>query len=728
MINIRHLTIGRKLLLAGITATVVPLIVFGAIAVWQANQTESIAADEVQHLARGNNERTVAGIVAMVTSQQEVLEQKAVWDLNVAREVLRQSGPVQFGSEIVRWNALNQFTRSGVEATLPQMLVGEVWLGQNSDPTQPTPVVDDTRDLVGATCTIFQRMNTTGDMLRVATNVRTLEGTRAIGTYIPALNPDQSPNPVVQRVLAGETFIGRAFVVNAWYISAYEPIRDAAGQVVGMLYVGVPEQSATSLRRQILETTVGTTGYVYVLDSKGNYIISQQGTRDGEQLWDARDANGRHFIREMVQKSTALRAGEFAEERYPWQNPGEANPRWKSVSLAYFAPWDWIIGAGTYDDEFLQGVEVIRSSNRRGRIVMFTVLAVSVGAVVALWIWMAGGISRPIRRLSGMLAASADQTSCAAGQVATASQSLAEGASESAASLEETGASLEEMSSMTRRNAESAGQCNQLMAESKTAVTGMAQATAEMAQTISRIKASADETAKIVKTIDEIAFQTNILALNAAVEAARAGEAGAGFAVVADEVRNLAQRCAQAARETAVKIEESVQNASNGVQVTGRVEAALQQTVTNAGKAAELVAEITQASQEQAQGIQQVNTAVSQMDKVTQSNAASAEESASAAEELNAQANALVDAVRELSELVDGRDSKPPAPALHPDSVQTRSRQSRDTSPAQTAPTSTLPARQAGSPGRSNRADLASTAPAVGRGSSAPFEADFRDF
>jgi methyl-accepting chemotaxis protein len=282
-------------------------------------------------------------------------------------------------------------------------------------------------------------------------------------------------------------------------------------------------------------------------------------------------------------------------------------------------------------------------------------VALLVGTLLAFF--LTRSITRPIKTVAETLSAGAEQTVSAAGQVSSASQSLAEGASEQAASLEETSSSLEEMSSMTKRNTESAQKVKELGSQARAAGDTAVIDMQEMGIAMDAIKKSSDDIAKIIKTIDEIAFQTNILALNAAVEAARAGEAGAGFAVVADEVRSLAQRCAQAAKETAAKIEDAGLKSAHGVQISGKVAQSLQEIVGKARQVDELAAEVAAASQEQSQGIAQVNTAVSQMDKVTQSNAANAEESASAAEELNAQADALKDAVSELLQLVDGRQA-----------------------------------------------------------------------
>ena len=235
------------------------------------------------------------------------------------------------------------------------------------------------------------------------------------------------------------------------------------------------------------------------------------------------------------------------------------------------------------------------------------------------------------------------QVNDAAGQVSSASQSLAEGASEQASSLEETSSALEQMAAMTRTNAETAKQANQLAVDAH-------KSAEEGDRTMTAVNESAGQISKIIKVIEEIAFQTNLLALNAAVEAARAGEHGKGFAVVADEVRNLAQRAAQAARETTGLIENSVNRSREGTE-------AVQAIVVGVTKVTELLNGIAQASQEQAQGVDQVNVAVSQMDRVTQQNASGAEESASAAEELSAQATATKGLVDELVVLVKGAEA-----------------------------------------------------------------------
>jgi len=261
----------------------------------------------------------------------------------------------------------------------------------------------------------------------------------------------------------------------------------------------------------------------------------------------------------------------------------------------------------------------------------------------------------------GQVTEAVSQVTSASGEISTGAQNLAEGANEQASSLEEVSSSLEEMSSMTKQNADNSNQAKILATEARSAANSGDSSMKKMAEAIKEIKQSSDNTAKIIKSIDDIAFQTNLLALNAAVEAARAGEAGKGFAVVAEEVRNLAMRSAEAAKNTANMIEESVKNADGGVKIAEEVASALSKIVDRAQKVGDLIAEIAAASNEQALGIEQVNIAVAQMNQVTQSNAANSEESASASEELSGQAGELAKMVGEFLLTVTG--GRRPAPA-----------------------------------------------------------------
>jgi len=304
-----------------------------------------------------------------------------------------------------------------------------------------------------------------------------------------------------------------------------------------------------------------------------------------------------------------------------------------------------------------------------------TVVMLSVGlAVLLLGVVLAVVITRsivkPINRIISGLNEGAEQVTDAAAQVASASQQLAGGASEQAASLEETSSALQEVSAMTRTNAGNAKNANELSTQASQAAAEGDRTVGELNTAMSAISESSQKIGKIIKVIEEIAFQTNLLALNAAVEAARAGEHGKGFAVVADEVRNLAQRAAQAARETTELIEDSVGRVKQGTQVAENVGKSLAAIVSDVTQVTELINGIAHASEEQAQGVDQVSTAVTQMDQVTQQNASAAEESASASEELAAQAEAVKSMVNEMVALVGG--SKAAAQMAQGTTVSTR--------------------------------------------------------
>jgi methyl-accepting chemotaxis protein len=288
--------------------------------------------------------------------------------------------------------------------------------------------------------------------------------------------------------------------------------------------------------------------------------------------------------------------------------------------------------------------------------VAITIALTALATIVALTLGylITRSVTKPINRVVAGLCDGAAQIASASNQVSTASQSLAEGTSKQAASLEETSSSMEELSSMTKQNADNAKTAKDMMSEAKKIVDTVTGHMNNMEEAMEVVMKASEETGKIIKTIDEIAFQTNLLALNAAVEAARAGEAGAGFAVVADEVRNLAMRAAEAANNTSSLIENTIKNVKTGHEATKITQETFKENVAISGKIAGLIEEIAAASGEQAQGIGQINKAVAEMDKVTQATAANAEESASASEEMNAQALQLRDFVADLNGLITG--------------------------------------------------------------------------
>ena len=293
-------------------------------------------------------------------------------------------------------------------------------------------------------------------------------------------------------------------------------------------------------------------------------------------------------------------------------------------------------------------------------------IGIFLGFAMAVTVVLLRVVQKTTMELRGMvneMEQGATQVSGAARQISDASQSLARGASDQAASLEETSASGEEINSMAQRNTENTRAAADRMTHSAEGFVKAGKLLEELVIAMGSIGESSDKIAKIIKVIDEIAFQTNILALNAAVEAARAGEAGMGFAVVADEVRNLAQRCATAAQDTAGLIEESIAKAGEGKSKTDKVAEAIKAITSEISRAKTLVDEVNLSSQEQARGIGQVGKAIVEMEKETQRTAASAEECASASEELTAQSASLKDVVNHLKEMFEERRTSAGVPA-----------------------------------------------------------------
>jgi methyl-accepting chemotaxis protein len=458
---------------------------------------------------------------------------------------------------------------------------------------------------------------------------------------------------------------------------AYADLDHILGGVVGL--AGLNRRLAGSdmsgIKSMIEGIKVGKTGYVYVLDASGRYIVSQGGARDGENIIDATDASGRRFVRSIVDKALKLKAGEIAEERYPWKNASDPAPRMKIARIGYIADAGWIVGVGSTIDEFMAAPEAIAKIGAKSSLLIGIVIGIVALLVMVTALLFSGSFSNQIivtaqcmMRLSqGDLARdiaelevkrrdeigsllmsmremvvkltdtvsgvrdSARQVVAGSSQLASTSISLSEGATNQAAASEEVASSMEELASGIKQTAENASLTSGIADKS---VVQAEESKGAVRKAVDALKAIAEK----VGIIDEIARQTNLLALNAAIEAARAGESGRGFAVVAQEVRRLAEKSRTAA-------EEIQQYAQVSVALATSVDACFDTLVPGIAQTSLLVGEISAATREQSAGVDQVNLALAQLDQIVQRNAAASEQLSAMAEELSGQAQAMLDTV-----------------------------------------------------------------------------------
>jgi methyl-accepting chemotaxis protein len=391
------------------------------------------------------------------------------------------------------------------------------------------------------------------DFVRISTSVKKEDGERAVGTVL------DHASPAYAAIRAGKPYVGLAKLFGKQTMTDYEPIRDAGGRTIGILYVGVDVDAAmTFMKGKIKALKVGETGYFYVLKATpgknyGDLIVHP--AKEGQNILASRDSNGREFIREMLDKHEGLTT-------YPWTNAeeGEHAPRTKIAAYTLFKDWNWLIVGGTYEDEITR-----EAAQLRNRYIVIGLVALAVFAAILHGV-MKRVVTRPLdaardaaeriahgdltvrmdaarrdeigllaqamNNISSGLSEVVGQVRTGAEQIATASSEISVGnldlcsrTEEQAASLASTANAMHDLTETVRRNAGDALQANQLAVNTSMVAQEGGRMVTEVIDTMNSIKASSGKINDIIGVIDGIAFQTNILALNAAVEAAQPGPA-----------------------------------------------------------------------------------------------------------------------------------------------------------------------------------------------------------
>jgi methyl-accepting chemotaxis protein-2 (aspartate sensor receptor) len=518
----------------------------------------------------------------------------------------------------------------------------------------------------GGVATVFARKG--DDFIRITTSLKKENGDRAMGTMLG------NKHPAFESMMAGKPWVGRAVLFGKHYMTRYQPMRDAAGKVVAILFIGFDLSSFQStLDKMVADTRLYDTGGLVVIDPKKSWadaVFVAHPTAKGKKVTEVFPGADKALEQlktanhEVVSMDVPLLAA--GSDRWTVMHKSEVSGWWVVAEVAdgeamrshytallpfvaLFAAAAGVLGIG------------LAFMTRRWVTEPLKALGHSLAAVAQGDLTRAvshhrndeiGQLAQQAEAMRQTLSSTLSQVRHAAESIQTASAEVASGngdlshrTEQAASSLQQTASAIETLTHNVRQSADSASQANQLAASASAVAQRGGEVVNQVVSTMGEINHSSKRIADIIGTIDGIAFQTNILALNAAVEAARAGEQGRGFAVVASEVRSLAQRSAEAAREIKGLIATSVQNVESGAQLVQEAGSTMGEIVASVRRVTDVIGEITAASAEQSSGIGQVNGSVNSLDQMTQQNAALVEQSTAAAESLSEQAKRLTDMV-----------------------------------------------------------------------------------
>lgn len=510
------LKLKHKIVALAIISALFPVLVMSALTFLQKKNLQSLVSKEINKLCVDNIKYAASDFYKACEMANKIMMDNISCDVRVAGDLLKNSGGLFVSvSSPVKWEAVNQFTKTSKEVTLPGAFIGGTQIEKNNDFNTTVPFVDDVRKLVGGTCAVFQRMNEEGDMLQVATNIPAPDGKRATGYFIPAFGPDGKPSDVITAILNGNSYKGRSYLVDAWYLSAYEPLKDKNGKITGCLYTGIKIQAMNIVKNIIQTTRIGKSGYVAVIgtsgEEKGKYIVSLDGKYDGQDTLDMKDANGVSFTRNAIDAALKLKEGDVGVMTYYWMNKGvDKEPRLKLGAYTYFAPWDWMILPTMYVDDYSQMHKEVayRINSLLWSIIIGGIVLLGL-AVMLAW-YLGSRISNPISKVSEMarMIASGDLGAAILG-FRNLSKAVSEHGqiNEKLISKDETGLLISSIVTMTKNLNSLVGEVQKATIHLVSTATEIAASSKEQEVTVNELSSSTNEIVTSTKEISSTSQQ-----------------------------------------------------------------------------------------------------------------------------------------------------------------------------------------------------------------------------
>ncbi len=584
-------------------------------------------SNEVIGIMQDRLARSAEKTYSICKLSQDFVQKAVDTSLSFGEVALKNAGGIQVTGKTTTWSGVNQFTQAHTTITVPQWALKSAPLTPDRSFDHPIPVIDDITKQTSATVTIM---------------------------------PDGSQNPVVKTVLSGQVHRGRAYVVNAWYTTAYEPLQNAKGDIIGMFYVGIKQEGLTLLREAIaIQSHSADHSSVAVYYGPNSQSLSNMVVMEPTGIAAATESK---WLPEVLAKAAKL--GDGGSGTVVAKNPMTGSEA--IVRYTYFQPWDWVIAAVGDSSDYAGATDLVRSQFNRLLVQssLGGLLALVVGAVFAYFI--SKRITNPVADLSIHLTSSATQIASSAvhqqSNVTTlmaSSNQIASAAKEISATSQELLRAMMEIAQAAERTASLAHQGRQGLKGMGSSMQTLSAASDGISSKLATIRSKAARINSVVTAITKVADQTNLLSLNASIEAEKAGEAGAGFAVVAREIRRLADQSAIATLDIEQIVEEMQEAVASGVaemrDLSDAVQGGIGAAETIQGQFGEIIEgvesiapryeTVQQGMQNQSVGAKQISEAMWQLTET-------ARQTSDSANELNEVSRQLHEAMRILKERI----------------------------------------------------------------------------